>query len=126
MGAEEELFSRLSNFAGLTALVGTRVYPITAPQGGTLPCVVFQRISGNRVSAMGADREDKRCRFQFDCYASTPDDTRAVAEQVDAALRRYHGGNIVDVFFSNENDFYDDAPILYRRQTDYIVHYVGA
>jgi hypothetical protein len=39
------LFSRLSSFAGLKALIGTRIYPAPAPQNAAYPLVTYQEVS---------------------------------------------------------------------------------
>lgn len=123
MTIEEAIFARLSNFTGLTDLVGSRIFPIHAEQGDAMPFVTYQRISTNYVSAMGADIPDVNARFQFDAIAESRSQARAVITQVRAALQRYQGGGIVDAFILNENDFYDDEPILYRSQIDFKIHY---
>jgi hypothetical protein len=81
---ETALFTHLSTAAGMVALVGTRIYPVTLPQQPTLPAVVYQMISSAPIqdrSAMAAGFT--RSRFQFTVWASS--DTSAAA--VMAALR---------------------------------------
>lgn len=85
---EAALFSHLSTYAGMVALCGTRIYPVTLPQGVTLPAVVYQQVSGAPVQ----DRDSAaagftRSRFQFTIWAAT--DTSAVA--VAGALRTAMG-----------------------------------
>jgi|GEM_PF-1888941 len=153
MSIESDLFNRLCNFNQLAALVGTRVYPLHAKQSDTLPFVVYQRISTKYVSAMGADRSDTSARFQFDCFGTTFDEAKAVALQVRLALQRYQSSEvaglllseeqdeiltedsqaalllegdqgIIDAFVLNENDFFEDAPLLYRSQIDFRIHFL--
>ena len=38
--------TRLLSVSAVTDLVSTRIYPLTLPQGVTLPAVRYQRVSG--------------------------------------------------------------------------------
>lgn len=122
MRMDEALYSYLSTHAGLSALVGTRIYPVKLPQNVSLPAVTYQKISGHRVHAMQTDPGYASPRFQISCWAvdsateSGYDIVKAVAEQARAALQDYRGtmggagGVVVDaVFLDDENDFYEDA-----------------
>jgi phage tail sheath gpL-like len=86
---DESLFSYLSNYAGLTALVSTRVYAFQIQQGATLPCVTFQRIDTPRElthDASGTGSDLAHPRFQFDVWAETYAAAKAINDQVRAAL----------------------------------------
>jgi hypothetical protein len=85
------LRTRLLAFSGLTALVSTRVHAGIAPQGGTLPAVVYRRISANRELVHSGVSGVARSRFQFDCLAKTPLEAKQVAAQVRKALHGYSG-----------------------------------
>jgi hypothetical protein len=125
MSLESELYARLSGYGGLSALVGTRIYPVRLPQNVALPAVTFQKVTAIRPSNFGVDTGDVRYRIQIDCWASAmPGETAGankVAAQVRAALKRYRGGNIQDCFLENEQDFYDDSAELYRVILDFVV-----
>lgn len=45
---DESLVQLLSADAGIAILVGGRIYAVQAPQGTTLPCIVYQRESLGR------------------------------------------------------------------------------
>lgn len=49
------LHAKLSGYAPLTALVGTRIYHQSAPQSATYPLVVFHRQSGRAHQFFGGD-----------------------------------------------------------------------
>lgn len=129
---EVALFSRLSTFAGLTALVGTRVYPAPLPQSAVLPAVTFRKIDGPRVSAMGSDTGLTHPRYQIDCFAETTTGKTALlgaldlAAQVRAALQRFRGtvaGVVIqDCFIADERDIERDPLTAVRgRSLDLIV-----
>ncbi len=124
---EDALFSRLSGFAGLTSLVGTRIYPVQLPQDVTLPAVVYTRISSEREVAMGKDPGIARPRFDVSAWATTFDSSRAIAEQIRLALERFRGTEagivIQDIFVEAENDVFDSTSITYHAAIDFeVIH----
>ena len=88
MSIESSLFTALTTHAGLRALIAARLYPDAMPQGVTLPCVVYQRISTPRFQVLGATQAVavSRPRFQFSCWALTASGALAVAAELRAAL----------------------------------------
>lgn len=117
MTIETEIYDRLSGHAGLSALVGTRVYPSLLPQDPTFPAITFSRVSAQRVAAMGSDPGVVQARFQFDVWTQIADGVdayesmRNVMEQLRLALERWRttSGTIVqDTFFDNELELYED------------------
>lgn len=124
MSLESELYSRLSGFSGLSDLVSTRIYPVKMPQNTALPAVVFQRITGTRQAAFGADTGDVLSRVQVDVFATSyKDGVRAVADQVRQALERYSSATISDIYIDNEFDDWDPETDIYRVTMDFRVWY---
>lgn len=132
---EDALYTRLSGYSGLSALVGTRISPLKLTQNSTLPAVTFQRISANRVHAMGADPGIVTARYQVTSWGDGKDgadgygDVKDVAVQVLAALSRYSGTvgtiQIDGIFFDDgsDNDVYDPETERVGVAQDFIVHY---
>lgn len=82
----EALFARLTNFGGLTGLVGNRVFPAPLPQSPTLPAITYQRISGVPTLAHTRVGRHTTSRYQFTVWADDSDEAALVAEQVRLAL----------------------------------------
>lgn len=79
----QAVYERLKNNAGVSALVGSRVYAEKAVQGVVLPCVVYQRIgTSERLLYHAGKVPAALSRFQIDCWAKTP----LLALQVSAAV----------------------------------------
>jgi len=124
---ETVLQTRLSTFAGFTALVGTRVYPLKLPQKPTMPAVTYQRIDGVRESGIANEHGMAHPRIQVDSWASSYGGAKAVAEQVRQALERWSDTTttpvILDSFIDGDTDLYESDVELYRVSMDYIVWY---
>ena len=75
----EVIVTKLTGYAGLSALISSRVYPGQLPQRPTLPSVTYQRVStilvATRDNSGRANLE--RPRYQFDCWATTRKAARA-------------------------------------------------
>ena len=124
---ETVLQTRLSTYAGLTALVGTRVYPIKLPQEPAMPSVTYQRIDGPRESGMTQEHGMAHPRIQVDSWASTYGGAKAVAEQVRTALERWSNSGttpeILDSFIEGDTDLYESEVELYRVSMDFLIWY---
>jgi hypothetical protein len=130
---DEHLYYRLANFAGLSALVGTRISPGLLQEDSDLPAVTFQRISTVVQHQMGADPGLYDPRYQVDVWGDMDfnadgfSDIIAVGTQVKLALSRYGGtydGHTIDqIFLDNELYQYEPATKTMRGILDFIVHY---
>ena len=76
---------------GVHALIGDRIYPSFVPSCGTLPCVVWQQISGQGAEALDGDEDLAWPRVQVTCWATTYLAAWGVRNAVLAALGDYGG-----------------------------------
>jgi hypothetical protein len=127
---EESLYKHLSTYAGLTALVSTRIYPIIAPQSGTLPAVTLQSISTDRVHAFQQDTGFAGKMIQVSSWGDTYSSVKSVSNQVRFALQDYSGvmgglgGAAVNaVLIENEMDDYDSLTKTYVVHQEYEIWY---
>ncbi len=128
MTIEEGLYSYLSGYAGLTALVGTRIYPLVMPQNVTMPAIRYQRISSSRIYSHDGPNKLTHPRFQFSCFAESYATAKAVANQVRFALAGYQGtmggaGGVTVQFaiVDDEVDLYEDETKLHHVAVDVVV-----
>ena len=105
---ESVLFTRLTGFAGLTALINKRVYPLVMPQAEglekKLPCIVYQKISSVPVYSHDGDMLLTEARIQFSCYAKTYAAVKALEAQMRLALSGYSDHTLtpsIDAVFLN-------------------------
>lgn len=121
---EEALKALLVANAGVNALVAGRVHPLKVPQGGALPAVVYQRVSGPRVGQHRTSSTLARPRFQFACVAATYAAAKGLANAVRVAIHCYAGiasgvdvdailvENEVDAFNASEDEQADAFTVV--------------
>jgi len=81
----------LKAYAGLIALIGTRIYPDALPQGATIPCVTFTRVSGVPTVCQSGDSHLEDTSYQYKVWSSTRLNAHAIIAQIKAAL---HGKKV--------------------------------
>lgn len=87
MSAETELYAVLSGAAGLTALVGNRIYPDAIPEDAALPAVVYARASTDPVLSVSGQKFAETARLTLTAWAKTRASAAAVGDQIEAALQ---------------------------------------
>ena len=95
MTAEEQLYAALSGRAGLTALVGLRIYPDALPENAPLPAVVFVRASTNPTYTIGGVLVAEDVRLAITGWAETRAEVEPVGDQIRLALEAT-GNQITD------------------------------
>lgn len=125
MTIEEAIFTRLTTFAGLVALIASKVFPLKAPHDFNAPYVTYQKISGNRFQAHEGNSDLSNPRFQFSCWAVSYKQAKLVANQVVSAMHAFKGVvDGVDIQMSgvdSEVDTYDEETKLFRVIIDIVL-----
>lgn len=134
---EEAIGTRLAAVSGLTALVGSNLFPVQIPQldaGGTLdvPAVVWQLISDPpEHSHQGLSMANPR--YEVTSWATTYASAKQVANQVKLALDGFSGTVSVDgyspaetvkifcIMYEDQRDLFDDETRLYGISQDYFI-----
>ena len=129
MSISTGLYAYLTGYAGLTALIVKRLYPLVLPQGVTLPAVRYQRISTSRLRSHSGPSGLAYPTFQFSVHAGTAASADAVAAQLTAALECYQGpmgagalgATVQAAFVVGDVDDYDAETGQYMRHVDAII-----
>jgi hypothetical protein len=87
----EGFVAYLEAYAGLTALISTRIYPEELPQGCTLPAVVYILVSDVKDHFLTGQATLEQPIYQLSVFASTKTAAKNVANQLKTALCDYHG-----------------------------------
>jgi hypothetical protein len=124
---ETAIVKHLRDTVGVSAVVGTKVYRVIAPQGTAAPFVVVSCISEDVTPLAGADMSLRSASVQVDCYAASNAAVLALAAEAKEALSRKSGtwdGVVVQqCFFDGTMDDFEVDTLLYRRTTDLTVWY---
>jgi hypothetical protein len=92
MTIKDAIYARLASWSGLTALVGTRIYPTQADQRAPRPYVTFFEIKADGpVHVMAALPTLDSTLIQFDAWGETQEATMEISEQIVAAMRGFTG-----------------------------------
>lgn len=134
MTIEAAIFALLTNDAGVSALVSSRVYPNIKPQNPTLPAISYRRVSHQDYHAFSVDAEVRTARFQLDIWASTYTAANGLAAATHAAMERWtqtasgsNGNtNVYDARRVTMLDLYDDTIEQHHVAIDYIIDYSEA
>jgi hypothetical protein len=121
MTIEQAIYSYLSGEAGITDIVGTRIYPIFLPQDTDYPALTYIRISGPEHH----DIDVSYPRFQISCWAKSYAEAKGLADEVKAAFQRFkgvmggaQGVEVIQGVFMNDLDLYDNETQVYHIPVD--------
>lgn len=118
---ETVLYSTVTANATVAGLVGSRVYPVRAPQESAAPYVTYRRISDLPYLTHGMESDSGAGRWQFDCYAPTYAQAKATAQAVKGALNGQQvvaaGGERMVAMNLGELDLPFESELGYYRTT---------
>lgn len=108
------IFTLLSTAAPISALVGTRIYPVNLPEKPILPAIVYYTAGGTSEPTFETSGLQK-LRYQFDCYGELFGDADRTRDALVAFLNGYQGtlsNGIVlqDAIYLQPIDGFKDAP----------------
>jgi Protein of unknown function (DUF3168) len=118
---EPALYARLAAHAGVSALCGTRIYPLVIPQEETpvYPVLVYQRISADHIASLAGHSGLCNARVQIDCWGRSYADTRELAAVLDNAMTA--DDEDFSALVLSDLDDYEPETQLYRVSTDFSV-----
>ena len=131
---EEAIFAKLSGDPSVSALVGSRIYPVRMPDnaiaGGLLPCITYQRIATVRQHTLDRPSTIAESTFAIECWGRPTQsivESKLIARAVQRAIDGFRGSILgIDVFgvlSQNESDQYEDEVDLYRTSQDYVIYH---
>jgi len=113
---------------GLTALIGQKLYYVTAPQTVVAPYVVFFKVSAVPEYCLTGHCGLINARFQFSIFADTYYETKLISRQIQLALQDKCnqviggvGGVNVSVQFENEQDLFEAG--IFHCPVEYFIQY---
>ena len=123
MSAGKVFYFLLSTDAGISALVGTNIYPDAAPQGTANPCIIYQDTTSAPTNTKDGSSTLDVFRFQLDCYAGSRKAAGELNEAIRTALDRQSGTiqsvEVDKIIYESESAFYDPESVSFRVMSDY-------
>ena len=116
------LLRTLLDDAGLSALVGSKVFALVIPQGTKLPCITFQRIGGMPANTLSGHSGLEEIDLQIDVWARDYDEAKAVAKAVRAAMPP--SGPQFSAHLIEDQDLYEDGTNYLRVSMEFKVWFL--
>lgn len=111
---ESDLYNHLKDNADVSALVGSRIYPLKAPQDVQTPYLVYNEINGTKDQCIEGGVFQERVRFQVDCWSTKYSEIKQLKEKVVNALIGFKASSDI-----NTSGDYEDSTELYREIIDF-------
>ena len=119
---ESVLLRMLQEDAGLSALVGSKVFPLFIPSGNYLPCVTFQRIGGMPANTLSGHSGLEEIDLQIDVWARDYYEAKDVAKAVRAAMPP--NGDVFGAHLIEDQDLYEDGANCFHVSMEFKVWFL--
>ena len=119
---ETALLRTLREDAGLSALVGNKVFPPAIPAGNYLPCVTFQRLGGRPANTLAGPSGLEEIDLLIDAWARDYHEAKAVAKAVRAAMPA--NGPRFGAHLIEDQDLYEDGTNYFRVSMEFKVWFL--
>ena len=116
------LLRTLREDAGLSALVGNKVFALVIPQGTKLPCITFQRIGGMPANTLSGHSGLEEIDLQIDVWARDYDEAKAIAKAVRAAMPP--SGPRFSAHLIEDQDLYEHGTNYFRVNMEFKVWFL--
>ena len=116
------LLRTLREDAGLSVLVGSKVFALVIPQGTKLPCITFQRIGGMPANTLSGHSGLEEIDLQIDVWARDYDEAKAIAKAVRAAMSP--SGPQFCAHLIEDQDLYEDGTNYFRVNMEFKVWFL--
>lgn len=125
MSLGSDIYDRAKAATAFNTLIGgstaPRIYPTTAPQGATVPYVIWQQITATPAETHSDATLVRHNLVQFACFAETFEEADALREALITAYDNVEltGGDSPTL--QDVRDGYEDAVSLYRCDADFLI-----
>lgn len=119
---ESVLLRMLQEDAGLSALVGSKVFPLFIPSGNYLPCVTFQRLGGRPANTLSGASGLEEIDLQIDVWAKNYGEAKTIAKAVRAAMPT--SGDVFGAHLIEDQDLYEDGTNYFRVNMEFKVWFL--
>ena len=124
---ETRLVANLKATSTITALTGTRIYPMIRPQGAALPCIVYEITSDRPSNTAGGTSGTWEMSIALDCIATTYSGAKALGDLVASTMNGFADSAGCIWHMTNQSDQVgalsggEEEPEFYTVSQDYTV-----
>ena len=115
---ESKIYGHLSTSAAVVAAVGTRIYPVRAPQDVTAPYIVYSRISGGQISGLSGYQTMENPRIQIDVFTTSYSTAKGIADSIHSLMETASGYKSILI---SDMDLFEEDFSFYRVSMDFSV-----
>lgn len=83
---EEDVYSVFSGSTAITAIVGSRIYPIIAPPESEYPMITYSRVAAWRSDHLGGRGNLERVTIEVSGWAATYREAKELGAYIDEAM----------------------------------------
>ena len=125
MSFEDDLFKQLSGYAGLTALVGSKIYPNHIPQTTIAPYLMYFEVYREKNYVFTGYNGTSVFSIQISAYAPTQNQVRLIADQISMAMAAWPVKNNQVGFAIQDNEVsaWREDLKLYEIDMDFDIFY---
>jgi hypothetical protein len=116
---EPRIFSILTGYTAVAAVVGTRVYPLVLPQKAEIPAISYLRVDGVQDANLSGNSGMEAVRVQVDCWGRTYAQAKGLAADVADAMASGFGNECV---WLSDRDQYEDGAKVFRVILEFSIH----
>lgn len=117
------IYNLLANTSAVTALVSTKIFPLTIPEGTALPAIKFEVLANTPETTKDDVSQIDTWVIDVETHCKNTDDLAAISSAVRTALDRYTGTNSSVVFdqinYKDTDDIFDEESETYIRIDTY-------
>ena len=129
---EQDFYDYITIVSQITDIIGTRIYPDTAPESVTLPCLVYEKTGVDRQLTLLKSSGVVTATLQLDIFAATRLQAETIVEEIRLAFDGYQGTwtttNIFMARLDNESVGWDLETALesgtHRATVDLVVTFL--
>lgn len=116
--------------AAVSGLVGSRIYPLVAPQESAYPRIVYQRVSTKAIQTLGGITNLNESLLQLTSWGDTYNSARSLADIVKTSIHGYlsTGSGIKSIRINNDMSNLNDPLVgggsqkpAYQIAQDYFI-----
>lgn len=125
---DSAIYTRLSTYADVLAIVSTRIYPMRLIQNVTFPAISYDRVSTDvRDLTHTGTNQTAQGTFQISCFAENPKIAKQLGAAVVKALHGWKGTVSGEKIFRsmvlNETDLFDEEVNIFQVAVDVAIMY---